>query len=331
MKQILIATIISLIGCSVSAASDPPSGSAVAVDYNWRARNLVRYAHNPVIRVGEKGAWNDQTWGCFSVLDDGDRFLFYSGGSRFGQKKRIGMATSKDGIHWKLYDGNPLFGGSMPHGILKVGDTYRLYYAGGHAGLSGLQMRTSRDGLHWSPPKGVFGGCADPRVFRVGENKYHLYYCRGGWKKKDGKQVREFKNYLAVSEDGVHWKRRPEPILPLGPPGSWDAASHAGPVVLKLPDGKFHLWYLGSGDMAGKIAWRVGHATSPDAIHWTRSGSKPVLDVGRPGDWDGGTLLSFDIILRESDGKLHFWYAAAPTGHGNETKMTIQIGYGTSK
>ena len=108
------------------------------------------------------------------------------------------------------------------------------------------------------------------------------------------------------------------------------SASHAGPCVLKLEDG-FHMWYLGSGAMNGKIAWRIGHATSPDGLNWTKSSTEPVLDVGNPGDWDGGTFMSFDIIFRDSDGKFLFWYAAAPTGHGDETKMKIQIGYGTSR
>ncbi len=52
----------------------------------------------------------------------------------------------------------------------------------------------------------------------------------------------------------------------------------------------------------------------------------------RSGDrehWDGGTFMSFDVIFR--DGKFLFWYAAAPTEHGGETKMTIQIGHGTSQ
>ena len=39
--------------------------------------------------------------------------------------------------------------------------------------------------------------------------------------------------------------------------------------------------------------------------------------------------MSFDVIFR--DGKFLFWYAAAPTEHGDETKMTIQIGHGTSQ
>ena len=48
---------------------------------------------------------------------------------------------------------------------------------------------------------------------------------------KGGKPAWEFKAYVATSPDGIAWKKGPKPILPLGPAGSWDEASHAGPCV----------------------------------------------------------------------------------------------------
>ena len=218
--------------------------------------------------------WDDQTLGCFAVLDDGDQFYFYSDGTQHGKPKNLGMATSKDGMTWKKYEKNPLFPGSMSHAI-KVGRTFRLYYP--HAG--GLQMRTSPDGFHWGEPRKVLEGHLDPCVIRVAENKFHLYYCDGGRKTIDEKPVWEFKNYLATSKDGIAWQNEPEPVLPLGPEGSWDSRSHAGPCVLNLEDG-FHMWSLGSGEYKGKTAWRIGHATSPDGLKWTKTAQEPVLDIG---------------------------------------------------
>lgn len=299
------------------------------IDYTKLARSLMRHGGQPVITVGEKGAWDDQTLGCFTVLDDGDRFYFYSGGTQFGRSKRIGMATSRDGVSWVKSDRNPLFPGSMPYAI-KVDDTFRLYHPGKDgSGRRGLVMKTSKDGFQWSEPQLVFtGSVLDPCVVRVADDRFHLYCCGGGKKTKNGKQVWEFKTHMATSADGINWKKEPQPVVSLGPKGAWDSDSHAGPCVLKLPDG-FHMWYLGSGPMDGKIAWRIGHATSSDGIHWTKSGDTPVLDVGKAGAWDSGTFMSFDIVFR--DGTLLFWYAAAPTKHLDETKMTIQIGHGTSR
>jgi len=321
----LVSTMLALTWIGMESTYLAGEEAEGTVNYTKLARSLVRYPDNPVIKVGEKGAWDDQTLGCFTVLDAGDRFFFYSGGAQYGKPKNIGVATSPDGIRWTKYERNPLFPGSMPYAI-KVGDTFRLYHPGkDDAGRHGLLMRTSQDGLRWSKPARVLTGVMDPCVVRV-NGKYHLYYCGGGRKTKDGKQVWEFKAYMATSEDGIRWKKEPKPALPLGPKGSWDESSHAGPCVLKLDDG-FHMWYLGSGTYKDHMAWRIGHATSPDGLNWTKSGTEPVLDVGKPGDWDCGTFMSFDIIFR--DGKFLFWYAAAPTGHGDETKMTIQIGHGT--
>ncbi len=41
--------------------------------------------------------------------------------------------------------------------------------------------------------------------------------------------------------------------------------------------------------------------------------------------------MFFDIVYREKDNRLLFWYAAAPTGHEDETKMRSQIGIGTNE
>ena len=327
VRSALAAAVLALTWIGMESSCKAGEEADGKINYTKLARSLVRYPNNPVIKVGEKGAWDDQTLGCFTVLDAGDRFYFYSGGAQYGKPKSIGMATSPVGIRWRKYGGNPLFPGAMPYAI-KIGDTFRLYHSGkDDAGRHGLQMRTSQDGFRWSKPTRVLAGVMDPCVVLV-NGKYHLYYCGGGRKTKNGKQVWEFKAHMATSEDGIRWKKEPKPALPLGPKGSWDESSHAGPCVLKLEDG-FHMWYLGSGSYKDHIAWRIGHATSPDGLNWTKSGKEPVLDVGKPGDWDCGTFMSFDIIFR--DGKFLFWYAGAPTGHGDETKMTIQIGHGTSR
>ena len=293
-----------------------------------KARSLQRKGGQPVLKVGPEGAWDDQTLGCFSVVDAGNRFLLYTGGTQFGQKKKIGMASSGNGTDWKKDTSNPLFPGSMPY-VLKAGGGYRMYHPGKDAsGKHGLLMRASKDGKQWGNPRLVLAGnVLDPCVLQVAGGGFHLYYCSGGKKKKDGKTVWEFQNRAATSPDGIHWEKSPRPILPLGPEGSWDTISHAGPCVLELADG-FHLWYLGSGEINGKTAWRIGHAQSKGGLTWKKTGESPVLDIGKPGAWDGGTFLSFDIV--ERNGQLLFWYAAAPTGHGDETKMKIQIGHGSS-
>ncbi len=315
MKHSFCLVAVLFVQVSIAAKED--------IDYTGLARSLKRSSENPVLKIGKMGMWNDQTLGCLTVLDDGDRFFLYCGGAQFGKPKNIGLAISRDGAQWDYFRQNPLFSGAMPYAI-KVGDAFRLY----HLASGNLQMSHSTDGFKWGNPRKIMRGCLDPCVVRTGEKKFHLYYCRGRKVTREKIVGWEFKNYVATSTDGINWIKHQDSVLSLGEKGSWDAVSQAGPCVLKLPDG-FHMWYLGSGRINGKTAWRIGHATSPDGLRWTKSAPEPVLDVGPPGAWDQGSFMSFDILFR--DRKLLFWYAAAPTGHGDETKMKIQIGHGTSK
>jgi len=88
---------------------------------------------------------------------------------------------------------------------------------------------------------------------------------------------------LAVSEDGVHWKKLANnPILDVGEPGAWDS------VVAKLPasvikrDGLYHMFYSG----LDKRTKQIGIATARKlAGPWTKSRDNPVLK-SRAGKWD---------------------------------------------
>ncbi|MCZ6538776.1 MAG: hypothetical protein O6922_02995, partial [Chloroflexi bacterium] len=48
-------------------------------------------------------------------------------------------------------------------------------------------------------------------------------------------------------------------------------------------DGEYHLYYL-----RGNPALTIGHATSPDLIHWTIQ--PQLLSIGPPGSWDDKAL-----------------------------------------
>jgi predicted GH43/DUF377 family glycosyl hydrolase len=86
---------------------------------------------------------------------------------------------------------------------------------------------------------------------------------------------------LAQSQDGVHWTKLPDnPVLGVGPDGSWDDVVAKLPVVTRR--GKtYYMYYSGrDGEHKG-----IGVATSTDLVHWAKHESNPVLK-GRPGRWD---------------------------------------------
>jgi len=89
----------------------------------------------------------------------------------------------------------------------------------------------------------------------------------------------------ATSPDGITWTHNPAPILTAGPAGSWDSAGVYHPFVIHRTS-NYEMWYAGLGYVASVLYIKIGYATSPDRITWTKYSGNPVLGVGLPGDWD---------------------------------------------
>jgi hypothetical protein len=121
----------------------------------------------------------------------------------------------------------------------------------------------------------------------------------------------------ATSPDGIVWtKYEGNPVLNLGAPGAWDDYDVYSPSVL-YEDGTYKMWYSGyDGDHN-----RIGYATSPDGIVWTKYEGNPVLDLGAPGTWDDRGVYHPSVLFY--DGTYKMWYSASD-GY-NE-----RIGYATS-
>jgi beta-1,2-mannobiose phosphorylase / 1,2-beta-oligomannan phosphorylase len=58
---------------------------------------------------------------------------------------------------------------------------------------------------------------------------------------------------------------------------TWDRSIRERGYILKESDG-YHLWYTGYNDQAADTMLKLGYATSPDAIRWTRHPENPVFD-----------------------------------------------------
>ena len=98
--------------------------------------------------------------------------------------------------------------------------------------------------------------------------------------------------------------------------GTWDGGGVILPSVI-FESETFKMWYHGSDGSAT----RIGYATSPDGLTWTRSESNPVLDLGSSGSWDGVSILDPTVLF---DGSIyHMWYQ----GYNGSSR---QIGYASS-
>ena len=91
---------------------------------------------------------------------------------------------------------------------------------------------------------------------------------------------------LARSRDGKNWTRQGEPVVPLGPRGSFDERAVADPYVIRAGD-RFYMFYLGQ-DRARRQS--LGIARSSDGVTWEKLRTNPILEPGAPGAFDENGL-----------------------------------------
>jgi len=107
------------------------------------------------------------------------------------------------------------------------------------------------------------------------------------------------------------------PVLEVGPAGSWDDAFLGSSSVL-IEGTTYHMWYVGDDGTYS----RIGHATSADGITWTKDTLNPVLDLGPAGSWNDDKVYFPSVVF---DGAMfHMWFS------GHDGASWDGIGYATS-
>jgi predicted GH43/DUF377 family glycosyl hydrolase len=240
-------------------------------------------------------------------------------------------------VYWTKYPDNPVmvpgFSGEWdaeyvyPGSVIYNDTTYHIWYTGGiDNDTSRIGHATSPDGVTWTKdpnnpvldvgPNGtwdessMFGGGA-----LVIDSIFHLWYTGHTGLVNNA-------NFLighATSTDGVTWtKDTNNPVLDVGPDGEWDDTwISAGSVVY---DGsEYHMWY--SAWNGGSESVRIGHATSSDAVTWTKDANNPVLTY-EAAKWDY-PRVDFPAVVFDGT-SYHMWYSG-----GEYTAW--QIGYATSE
>ena len=279
-----------------------------------------KYPGNPVLDIGVNSAGNP------TVLFDGTEYKMWYSSAEWASE--IGYATSPDGIVWTTYPGNPVLekgsSGFEDNGVhsptvLFDGTEYKMWYSGNDGSHFNIGLATSPDGIVWTkctvnPVLTTAGGWEarhvhNPTVLFDG-TEYKMWYA--------GDSHAWVKIGYATSPDGIVWTKYPgNPVLGLGPSESWEDDDVSSPHVLF--DGiEYKMWY--SGD-AGQ-QWRLGYATSPDGIVWTKYPGNPVLGFGQDGTWDerniGAPSVLFDGIGYQ------LWYM------GGRVDSQVRTGYAIS-
>ncbi|MEW6195425.1 MAG: hypothetical protein AB1521_09735 [Bacteroidota bacterium] len=166
-----------------------------------------------VIGTGAPGSWDSYGVHSGAVIKEGNLYkMYFTGQSESGSpSKRIGLATSYDGINWMksseaIVDQIDLTGYSTD--ILKVNGVYYLYY--GNSDIIGVAIST--DGYTWyKSNKSVVEATESWEGERllsctvIHENgKFKMLYSNSRLYDKFG---------YAESDDGTNWTKRKTPVF----------------------------------------------------------------------------------------------------------------------
>jgi hypothetical protein len=123
---------------------------------------------------------------------------------------------------------------------------------------------------------------------------------------------------------GKPWARHASnPVLEKSP-SSWDPTGVRDPELmidtsgyLVQESGNYILYYNGY-DIVGSV-WerRIGRATSPDEINWTKNPSaNPVLSEGAAGQWDEGGVWLGSVVKKGANDYIMFYAGFSGTVYG---------------
>ncbi|MEK7165273.1 MAG: C39 family peptidase [Patescibacteria group bacterium] len=178
--------------------------------------------------------------------------------------------------------------------VLKVGNTYHIWYSGLNGGSWKIGHATSSDGVNWIKN---FGPTLQPSLSWEGNSVaapsvillndvYHMYYHAGPTTPK----------YIghATSNDSITWTKDVVPILQTGGFASWDTNLIAAPSVDRVFN-RLKLFYSGHSG----TTWRIGVAEEllpvpyysqkdplwandeyDDATNWANPNSQTMAAVG---------------------------------------------------
>ncbi|MEX3972090.1 hypothetical protein [Paraburkholderia caribensis] len=174
--------------------------------------------------------------------------------------------------------------------VIRFHGTLMNYYSGYDGKVWRTGLATSKDGITWEK-------YANNPVLSPTSNDWDVSYIAANgsaivWK---GKILYFYQGVdkagkgqigLATSTDGIKFTKYKSPVLSLGIRHTWDGGAVGDPYVI-AKGGFLYLYYLGQNDLGVQ---RLGVARSEDGIHWVRSLSNPILDVGTYGTFDENGL-----------------------------------------
>jgi hypothetical protein len=236
--------------------------------------NVVNIAKEPVLKLGDYGCFDEFGTYPLSVIRKNEEiWAYYAGWTRCESvpfNVGIGYAISKDnGLTFQKPGAGPILPYSLEEPFI----------------LSGPKIRQF-------------------------ENKYYLFYIAGKeWLVLNGRTEICHKIRMAVSDDGLKWKKLNKDIIPNG----WDEnESQASPDVF-FANGLYHMFFCGwiPNNFRSTRNRVIGYAYSKDLINWTRDDSKVGIQLSKDG-WDS-EMLAYPHVF-QLDGFTYMLYIGNEVG-----------------
>jgi sucrose-6-phosphate hydrolase SacC (GH32 family) len=190
------------------------------------------------------------------------------------RKKKLGYATSDDGISWKRYPKNPIYSEHWVEDMMVVRHAGTLYMFAEGAGDQ-AHLLTSTDGVKWTRQGPLDVRTANGKPIEPGpygtpaawfeKGTWHLFYER-----------RDLGIWLATSKDMQVWRNvQDEPVLSPGP-DEYDLDLVALNQIVRYK-GRYYAYFHGS--KRGSGLWSTAVAVSDDLIHWKKYSQNPLFPI----------------------------------------------------
>ena len=194
---------------------------------------LLRNPDGSVLREdGKLRMWFSSTW--------------FDAPTKIRGRHTLHETTGENGTDWAK-PSPALMEGVYAPSILKIGDTYWMWYTDVSGNPWVIRHVSSDDGKSWKPTKGAVikldqkwesGRLFYPHVIQIGD-VFLMWY--GSYR---AQQRNTTALGFAASTDGVTWHKHPaNPVFTPDPKRAWESHYVTSQCVLRLKDGSLRMWY----------------------------------------------------------------------------------------
>jgi predicted GH43/DUF377 family glycosyl hydrolase len=257
-------------------ANDQYVSYSAFVDFNRNnLTEIVNIAKQPILKLGERGTFDEFGTYPTSVIRNGNEIIAYYGG-------------------WTRCESVPF---NVAIGVAKSTDNGETFTKLGSGPVISYSINEPF----------ILSG---PKIRKFNDTWYLFYIAGRKWIENDGKPEPVYKIRMATSTDGINWIKTDKDIIENK---LEEDEAQASPDVF-FYNNRYHMFfcYRYSLNFRGKEkGYRIGYASSDDLINWFRDDSKVGIDVSEEG-WDS-EMISYPHIF-ELDKKIYMYYLGNSVG-----------------